>query len=864
MRLPPHPWRRPWTTWVALLSAFSAVLLWWALPPSEPPWWLGQGSQAPVPFVALSLQCAPLLHHLRPQPASLSVARRSHADAPPSGALLPGSGRHGTISRRSCSDPNAGNDDASGAKGAFISRVAHAIQGFRAADAFKKLEMAALSPVWGEPDRDTTAVLEAFHKLRHALRHAVATATPSELTALVLALSVFTKQDATLRTAMNSGAFGIVRDIERQLFTAKTMQRLSPTECAILLWEFTKWKSVNHTVLRAIADGVDCARLRDLNPHIISQLAWGFAQAGAHTASLELANHLAQPGALVAFQPGFLTITCWAYARMRSRDTSLFEQFANQAIALQPHLEPWHIARLAWAFATVGLLFPSLMRTLSLAALQPGAVAGFRSWELAMTLWAFGALRFRYFPLLMACSAHLQQPQVLLRLNVVELATSTWAYARLRYFDPTFFTAIRLWAAEHGFAKASTSELVMLVWAFVVSRVDDRPTLLALAQRSLAPDVLGDLGVRQLGVLLWSFATANVTFDPLLEAYAHRASEGDFLSRGQPMETLILTWGFITLQWGSPSYSGAFKAWVDQLLASGSWEPGDLARATWSLVRLLPTDADTAPFFAIGQGLLSRPGSLQELKHQEVAALAWAHATRGVHNPDILQPLADHASTQVFLTAASPRSLATMAWAYATLCLRHQWLFQVIAHHVVAASLVEQMNALDIVMLSWSYTALQYNVHPLMWCLAQRAMEVLPTFSPGNLVTLAWAMAWQHVQYPPLLDAIANKLISEDIVQTRTPWALSRIAWTFAELDIHNRLLMAAIAEKVLKDGIEQFEASHVSKLAWAFAKLGIRYTALTDLLANRTLELQATGEFPPKHLEVVVWAIEEVWVGHD
>eukprot|EP00667_Euglena_gracilis_P002173 EG_transcript_2173 len=862
MRPPAVLWRWPWVAWVALLCTVSTVMP----PPASFDWGWPPVPRASVPSVAFALRWAPP-PPTTPGPAPCRwgglLGRRGTALA----SAVPkdiGAAARRRAARHRDRPPPASGDPTRSVRAALLDHVAVGIRmaGVAPAVIRQHLMAAADSQVWRRPDRDTDATTAALRNVSLALQPAIAVATPSGITDIVTGLTALCARDGALRAAMAQGGFGVARAVEARLWSVAG--GLSPAEAAALLWELPKWKSVDPAVLLHIAEQLAHPdTLQALGAEAVARLVWGLAQARVSpTATLEaVADHVARPGVAAKFAPEHLWMVGGAYAVLQVRDAPLFERLAERAIGLEPQLTPRHWARLAWAFATVRVPHLPLMLRLATAMLRPGALLQFQARDLSMVLWAFATLQLRHAPLLEACGAHLQQPAVLLPFSIVDLATSAWAYARLRCADPSFFDALGAWAVQRGFATAAPRELLMVVWALASSGVRHEAALTALAQRCLAPVVLRRCEVRQLSVLLWGFATLQAAPAPLLEAYSLRASEKDFLSRGTPFEALVLAWGFATARWTSVDFLEAFKAWVSQRVASGGWEPGELARDAWALARLLPAGADASPIARLGRELLRRPGSLPQLRHQEVAALAWAYASRGLLDPDVLQPVAAYAATQPFLATAPPRSLATVAWAYAKLQQPAPWLFQVIADRVAAGDLAGQLTASDVAMLSWVCTLVGPTARPLMRFLAGEALALLPACSPGELLSVVWGLAGQHVRDPVLMTAIADKLLADNAVPSCSPWALSRLAWAYASLNVHARLLLAAVAEQVLADGaLEQFGASHVAKLAWAYATLGIRYASLMDRLAERALRLQAEGAFTATELAMVVWAMEQAW----
>jgi len=91
-----------------------------------------------------------------------------------------------------------------------------------------------------------------------------------------------------------------------------------------------------------------------------------------------------------------------------------------------------------------------------------------------------------------------------------------------------------------------------------------------------------------------------------------------------------------------------------------------------------------------------------------------------------------------------------------------------------------------------------------------------------ELANLAWSLAKQQSKDRPLMEAIADEMLSMRWKQDSDPQQVSDFAWAFAKVGFRDARLNEALAAAAQQLSAEKVKAQHVASTVWAFAKLKI------------------------------------------
>jgi len=237
---------------------------------------------------------------------------------------------------------------------------------------------------------------------------------------------------------------------------------------------------------------------------------------------------------------------------------------------------------------------------------------------------------------------------------------------------------------------------------------------------------------------------------------------------------------------------------------------------------------------------------IHEVDAQSLANTAWAFATLGIRDDNLLRILANMSFE--IIDSFNFQNLANTAWAFATLGIRDDNLLRMLAYKSI--QIINNFNSQDLSNTAWAFATLGIRDDNLFKEISNRAIKIIDSFNSQDLAITAWAFATLGIRDDNLLRMLADKSIR--IINNFTLQSLANTAWAFATLDIRDDNLFKEISICAIKI-IDSFNSKDLANISWAFATLGIRDYNLFNKISNRAIEI--VDSFNSQDLAITAWA---------
>eukprot|EP00667_Euglena_gracilis_P001841 EG_transcript_1841 len=377
--------------------------------------------------------------------------------------------------------------------------------------------------------------------------------------------------------------------------------------------------------------------------------------------------------------------------------------------------------------------------------------------------------------------------------------------------------------------------------AFAKLHIHHKPLTDALMERAVLPHVISTFNSQDIGNLTWAFASLGIRNVAFMKSMAQWATEPAILSKFNTQELANTAWAYATLNVECPALmEGIAEATISQKFLLNAQ---DIANISWAYATLGILHEELMKTLA---NIGCTPQVLQTFTSQGIANTVWAYATLEVVHQPFIDALAERAQQPTILkTFKYSSGLAKTTWGFAILkrsgC---EGLMAALADRAMGG-VIFKCNSQNLATIAWAYAIQGIHLPQLMESFANKAFDIISTFSAQSIATMAWAWATLKVQRLDLMEALAAQALGEDVLAAFTPLDIANTVWGFASLGVLNARLMEALAERAVQPSVlPHFGFQSISNTVWGYAVLGVPEKALMDGLADRAMALEEGLDF--------------------
>eukprot|EP00929_Paragymnodinium_shiwhaense_P031419 TRINITY_DN17604_c0_g1_i2.p1 TRINITY_DN17604_c0_g1~~TRINITY_DN17604_c0_g1_i2.p1 ORF type:complete len:629 (-),score=88.09 TRINITY_DN17604_c0_g1_i2:36-1922(-) len=299
-----------------------------------------------------------------------------------------------------------------------------------------------------------------------------------------------------------------------------------PRQLSSVVWSFATLRFRDGEVLQKIGEKCTdsrCVSSQSWDPMSLSLVAQGFAM--MHVRNLGLLDSISSAirrESSSTWQPGDLSRTAWAYAKLVKKDDALFRDVSCKVLSRLQEYTPTLLTQVIWSFATVAPadtcthLFPRATESMRGAALQDHTPA-----HLAMVVWSFATVLFRPTELLEEIGDLL--PSKADRMNPQDLSMTAWAYATLLAPQRKVFDFLAHLASENV-RDFNPQDLSNTAWAFATAGEHNSRLLDAIGDE--ACNRPHSFNSQHIAMLIWAFTTLKHRHDGVF-SFVGRLAEVD-------------------------------------------------------------------------------------------------------------------------------------------------------------------------------------------------------------------------------------------------------------------------------------------------------------------------------------------------
>ncbi|KAJ1456347.1 hypothetical protein M885DRAFT_463389 [Pelagophyceae sp. CCMP2097] len=585
--------------------------------------------------------------------------------------------------------------------------------------------------------------------------------------------------------------------------------RFKDLELASLSWAFASARLLEAKLFDAISHQLLKAKLAELQPQVLANVAWAFARVPTPAATdlLEaLARALqASPSKLQQFSPQGLTNLVWALSTARISCPAFYAVAADVIENRLVEFDPHGLTYVAWAYATAAIKAPSLFRALE--AESRATIVNFSSLHMCNVVWAFTRANVWAPSLLGAVAIKLlERIQDFEPANLTKLA---WVYARAS--PPTLDTD---WFETTAGAMRAAPKAQLFSGALSgdASKYAPPPELKGRASRAAEVEFFDSQAL---------FAAISSRTVQSVESF-------------KPGELALMAWAFSKSHISDPLlFRTIAKAASRQV---STMEERDFANLVWAFAKNGFVDELSTDHLDLFESVATEaPKRLAKLSDQHLSNIVWAYAKASIEAPNLFDAVAEEAASRASTLDAQAGSV--IAWSFSRRGHFAPALFQALGEEVSKTNNVATFSAQNLSITAWAFAkqavlaaqgadlgGLEYAEfripEDLFEGLAVQSLAKIDGFSAQQLSALAWAFVNAGISAPPLFEAIDR--VARSKMCEFGPQELANVAWAFASACHDSPPLFKAIAVRATPLMVS-FKPQELANLAWACANTGVR-----------------------------------------
>ncbi|CEO94347.1 RAP domain-containing protein [Plasmodiophora brassicae] len=505
-----------------------------------------------------------------------------------------------------------------------------------------------------------------------------------------------------------------------------------------------------------------------------------------------------------------LTVTMWAAAHLGYRCDRLADVVARRMIADPGQMNARNVSLVVWAFAKLNVMHRDLFHAM---AERASAIATkFDAQAISNTAWAYAVMRIHndvLFDVLAGCAIAKVRS-----LAPQHVANASWAFATLSVRNGDLFAklshqataTIDLFTGQH---------LSNTAWAFAKLGLTDHDLFSAIGRASVA--IIDTFDAQAFATTAWAFSSLNIEDADLFDVIGRRSADRIDAFNAASLATVANAYASLGIV-----HVDLFDAIARRSLGLiDSLTGHDLGNILWSFARLGLGGKHKDLFHSATSRLVSIVSTIQP---PALTNLACAFTSAGMLRNDLAGDLLVQRAI-VVISDFKPQDLSRMAWAISRCTAVNLDLFTVTLHRCVA--IIDLFDAENLIKLIEALAPVAVMQREFLRRVAQRATNLLDTFSPGQLARIASTFSEARVAIDKSGASVAVKdaeLFGE--IQRRTVARcdeflardLSMLTFALASVcAIGDHALLDAVTNRV-SVAPDTFSPPDLAQVAWAFA----------------------------------------------
>jgi len=426
-----------------------------------------------------------------------------------------------------------------------------------------------------------------------------------------------------------------------------------------------------------------------------------------------------------------------------------------------------------------------------------------------------------------------------------QLATLVWAYSKFppTKASHSIFDAVASEVALRGLDSFTMQGIAMLAhsFAFVAYHNNNQhPHSRNAATVSSSLRFWNDidnsittrsdeLGVIESSQIAWSFATiGQCPSDELFNVIEKFTLSNIHQLASQGLSNLA--WSFVTLgrhddDDNNESTNNFFRTIANESIHRlDEFTPEDEVMLVLAYSRLLSNNHNTSSIVA--KDLLKRISmkSLSQLdKYTELDLfnMVVSYVKSNCHNRQWMEAMACEISRRSS-SAFSLQVVIGIAWAYASAGCHEEDLLNYISN--ICITRCAELKTKEVASLAWSFVTLDYHHHPLLTALAESSKARWYDFDAASIANMAWAYGTARVDMSHVFEGIAP--VAMDRRDEFTSQGVSMLIWSYAAIGhVDHRLL--TWFEPMIKSVLRECNCQSLTNIAWTYAVADINADSL-------------------------------------
>ena len=527
-----------------------------------------------------------------------------------------------------------------------------------------------------------------------------------------------------------------------------------------------------------------------------------------------------------------MTLAQWAnsYAKAGYVDDNLYREISLAAVPMLDRFDSRHFANLTYAFALAGLSTSStlpeleeLLDEIAIAAIPK--IQSFSTLHIANIVWSYAKLNHNssvFFDVI----ANVATTSRIHDFSSQQLATLVWAYSKFPQTKASnsIFNAVASEVAVRGLDSFTMQGIAMLAHSFAFVGYENT-TLNKLdfwnAIDNATTTRSDELGVIESSQIVWSFATiGQCPSDELFAAIEKFTLSNTHQMKSQGLSNLA--WSLATLG----RHDGDESTNLFRIIAEESIQRLDEFTPEDEVMLVLAYSRMSNNHTSFSKDLLERIAlkSLSRLdKYTELDLfnLVVSYVKSNCHNRQWMEAMA----CEIIRRPSSAFSLQVVigiAWAYASAGCHEKDLLNYISD--ICISRCDELKTKEVASLAWSFVTLDYHHRPLLTALAESSKARWPEFDAASIANMAWAYSTARADMPRLFEGIAS--VAMDKRDEFTSQGVSMLIWSYAAIGHVDRSLLTWF-EPMVKSVLRECNCQSLTNIAWTYAVADINADSL-------------------------------------
>ena len=528
-----------------------------------------------------------------------------------------------------------------------------------------------------------------------------------------------------------------------------------------------------------------------------------------------------------------MTLAQWAnsYAKAGYVDDNLYREISLAAVPMLDRFDSRHFANLTYAFALAGLSTSStlpeleeLLDEIAIAAIPK--IHTFSTLHIANIVWSYAKLNHPstiFFDVI----ANVATTSRIHDFSSQQLATLVWAYSKFPQTKASnsIFNAVASEVAVRGLDSFTMQGIAMLAHSFAFVGYENT-TLNTLdfwnAIDNATTTRSDELGVIESSQIVWSFATiGRCPSDELFAAIEKFNLSNIHKMKSQGLSNLA--WSLATLgrHDDDDESTNLFRIIAEESIQRlDEFTPEDEVMLVLAYSRM--TNNHTSFLKDLLEHIaLKSLSHLDKYTELDLFNMVVSYVKSNCHNRQWMEAMA----CEIIRRPSSAFSLQVVigiAWAYASAGCHEKDLLNYISD--ICITRCDELKTKEVASLAWSFVTLDYHHRPLLTALAESSKARWPEFDAASIANMAWAYSTARADMPRLFEGIASvAMYKRDEFKSQ---GVSMLIWSYAAIGHVDRSLLTWF-EPMVKSVLRECNCQSLTNIAWTYAVADINADSL-------------------------------------